>query len=150
VRCLTKPRLLDAPLNHWTATAPPDSSLVTIVGNAAIILRVRAGAAPVGVVRGYRGVVMKRLGQAEHQEGDAFCVQARPLHVPIEPSDHDTSESFGPQDTVVSLGYPRGKCLRGCNGEVARLVTLIRRPLRPTLRTQIRYLPRSEKCHKRP
>src|SRR5690242_17573471 len=44
---------------------------------------------------------------------------------------------------------PRGKCLKGCNGEVVRLVTLIQRPLRPTLRTQVARLPRSEKCHKR-
>jgi hypothetical protein len=44
-----------------------------------------------------------------------------------------------------SLGYPRGNCLMGCNGEMvgleripikSPLVTLIQRPLRPTLRTQ--------------
>jgi hypothetical protein len=42
---------------------------------------------------------------------------------------------------VVSLGQPRRKCLRGCSGEVVRLVTLILRP-------QVGHFPRSEKCQK--
>jgi hypothetical protein len=47
------------------------------------------------------------------------------------------------------LRYRRGDVVEGCNGEVVGLVTLIQRPLRPTLQTQVGHLPTSEKCRQK-